>query len=168
MRRILAVALAAVAFAGEAALACGYHGLIGNPFEASYPGSVRVAIATRGAIESGAIPEPDSAVGTLGLARSRRWLETLRVRLAEQGLRDQLAVLVVDSGLWSRFTHDGRAAALQFHAAGPEQGDRVLLVSEAGLAALSAGAMRFDDARQRGLVRLDPVPRSNPGASEAH
>jgi hypothetical protein len=161
MRRILAAALVAAACSGEAALACGYHGLIGNPFKAGYPGSVRVAIATRGAIESGAIPEPESAVGALGLARSRRWLETLQVRLADRGLPDRLAVLVVNSGLWSRFTHDGRAVALRFHAAGPEQGDQVLLVSEAALAALSAGAMSFDDARQRGLVRLDPGQRSN-------
>ena len=162
MRRILAAALVAAACSGDAALACGYHGLIGNPFQASYPGSVGVAIATRGAIESGAIPEPKSAAGALGLARSRRWLETLQVRLADQGLPDRLAVLVVDSGLWSRFTHDGQAAALRFHTAGPERGDQVLLVSEAALAALSAGAMRFNDARQRGLARLDPVQRSNP------
>jgi hypothetical protein len=57
-------------------------------------------------------------------------------------------VLFVESGLWTRFA----AGAAEFHAAGPQPGDAVIVTSEAVVAAILDRRMSADQAVERGLL----------------
>jgi hypothetical protein len=92
-----------------------------------------------------------------------RRLEGLRGSLA-RGMPHQVfsvrpfSVLLVESGLWSRYVPGASDVAMTVHTDGPGAYDAVVLTSEAVIAALAAGTITVDDAWRRGLVVIeDPL-----------
>ncbi|XZG69705.1 hypothetical protein ACTSKR_13750 [Chitinibacteraceae bacterium HSL-7] len=133
------------------AQACSYDGLFDNPFTEAYPGSLRVSLATRSAVEHGLFRQPLPMQGKDALARANRWLDDLRQRLDGADIRQPIAVLLTDSGLWTRFDVSEGTVLMQSHR-GAQADEGILLTSEAALAALLAGQIEFEDARRSGLV----------------
>lgn len=156
------VTLLLVGQSGQPAGACGYDGLYANPLQAVYPGSISLAVASRTAVEQRLIPAIAPLSGSSGLFRSQVWLQTLRGKLEAQGFSGSLALLLVDSGLWSRYhtqppeqqKQPGNGVQLEPHVAGPDADEWVVMTTEAALAALLAGQIDIDTARKHGLVRL--------------
>jgi hypothetical protein len=160
--------------AGQQVQACGYDAEVNNPFQLAYPGSLVLALETRAALKTHQLQQLAELKGEAGLARSQRWLEDLRGRLAAQGFSGSLSLLLVDSGLRSRFSdnhshkqsnnHDGSGAvtlpnsgqplALEMHSEEPEEGEGMIVTTEVALAALLAGEIGLDQAQQMGVLRV--------------
>jgi hypothetical protein len=154
--------------AGQQVQACGYDAEVNNPFQLAYPGSLVLALETRAALKTHQLQQLAELKGEAGLARSQRWLEDLRGRLAAQGFSGSLSLLLVDSGLRSRFSdshnHDGSDAvtlpnsgqqlALEMHSEEPEEGEGVIVTTEVALAALLAGEVGLDQAVKMGVLRV--------------
>jgi hypothetical protein len=152
MRKSMLVAALAATLGVQAATACGLDGLIDNPFKASYPGSLFVALSTQRAVvnqELVALPKLD---GEAAHRRIEERLDQLRGRLEKIQFSGSFALLVVESGHWARFTGNGRTVQVATQGAPPEDG-RALLASEAALAALLNGQLAAGAAMQTGLVR---------------
>lgn len=132
--------------------ACGLDGVIDNPFTTSYPGSLGVALGTQQAVANGKLAALPALGAEAASARLEARLDQLRVRLEKTGLRGGFALLVVDSGHWTRFAASGSSVRISLHAT-PAIYDPILLTSESALAALLDGSLTADVAEQAGLVR---------------
>jgi hypothetical protein len=134
----------------EAAGACGFHGALGDGFSAMHPRSLDVAFAVRDAADAKlvdpALLDPQKA-GPLGYLRATARARDFWLRLGEA----PTALLFVESGLWTRFVK----GAPEFHAAGAQAGDVVIVTSEAVIAEILADRMSIPQAAESGLlVRL--------------
>lgn len=163
------VTLLLAGLSGQPAGACGYDGLYANPLQAAYPGSISLAVASRTAVEQRLIPALAPLSGSSGLFRSQVWLRTLRGKLETQGFSGSVALLLVDSGLWSRYhtlppeqqKPPGNGVQLEPHVSGPDAEEWIVMTTEAALSALLAGQIDIDTARQAGLIRYqrtDAIP----------
>lgn len=144
--------------APQQALACGYHAMLGDGFSASYAGSLDVAMALRAAIDRGQVREPQALSGQLGLMRASMYVQRLS-QLLQPGFTAstkprQVAVLLVESGLWSRIHLDGRAMSFEPHIAAPSVEEAVLVISEGALAAMLDGSVSVQAGRETGLLQL--------------
>nr|WP_314901464.1 hypothetical protein [uncultured Deefgea sp.] len=168
MKAILILATALLISSTQPVIACGYDGQINNPFTQAYPGSLSVALATRTAVEKSVINPVSPLSGQAGFDRSVRWLQQLRERLQQNGFSGSVSVLLIDSGLWSQYSDQGTQIAaatdllqsietlkLQIHAQAPSANEAVLITSEATLAALLSGEIKFENATLAGLVRMN-------------
>lgn len=156
---LAAALLAAAPLAGQA---CGLHGgLDGQTFAPLHPGSLAVALGVRGLIDQGRLAPLPAAAPPLAFVRVQRSLQLLRARLQAGPPGPATALLLVDSGLWTRWAwnDDGRLD-MQVHVAGPEAGDRVVLTGEAVLAALLAQRLQPAQAQaaQAWVVQGDSGP----------
>lgn len=134
------------------AVACGLDGAINNPFTTAYPGSLSVALSTQHAIGNGQLRPLTALDREPANARLMGWLDQLRERLERGGVSASFALLVVDSGHWTRFEVNGATVRMAAHT-GPVVYDSILLSSEAVLAALLEGRLSMGQAEQAGLVR---------------
>lgn len=143
------------------ARACGYHGILGNGFSAQYPGSINVAIALREAAEGGLI-DPQSlmpkSADLLAYHRTEQRLRRIREAVAQNQSGQKLAfwLLLVESGLWSRYTSDGENILLAVHVDPPQDGEAVMITGDAVLAAIEDGKLSWQDAMQRNLLVAVP------------
>ncbi len=159
MRRI-AVALL-VMLAGLNPLpgwACGFHGQLPD-LVAAHPRSISVALAVRDALDAAAVQPLPDAPPALGLMRATRLLQQFSpmvpatVNAAVPG--QTVAVLLVESGLWTRYTLTREGAQVEPHINGPAAGERVLVTSETALNALVQGALDPARAQAMGLLVAD-------------
>lgn len=156
LRAGAAVLAACLGLAQQQAWACAYHAVLGDGFSATYAGSIDVAMALREAIDRGVVREPESLSGQLGLMRAsmyvQRLRQTIQPREAGPGNARQVAVLLVESGLWSRLHLDGRGMSVEPHINAPGD-EAVLVISEGALAALLDGSVSLQAGREAGLLQ---------------
>ncbi|WP_421181374.1 hypothetical protein [Aeromonas enteropelogenes] len=153
MRRTLRVCMTLLCLIPGMGQTCGYDALYPNPFEQSWPGTLDVAMATAAAVNDDRLTRLPPLTGEAGFTRSQAWLQALKSRFQQVGVRGGVSILLVDSGLWSRL-RGKESLLLQLHTPGPHADDRVMLLSEAALDALLAGTLTIETAVQLGVVTL--------------
>ncbi|MGN5152444.1 hypothetical protein ACTG23_21905 [Aeromonas enteropelogenes] len=153
MRRTLRVCMTLLCLIPGMGQTCGYDALYPNPFEQSWPGTLDVAMATAAAVNDDRLARLPPLTGEAGFTRSQAWLQALKSRFQQVGVRGGVSILLVDSGLWSRL-RGKESLLLQLHTPGPHADDRVMLLSEAALDALLAGTLTIETAVQLGVVTL--------------
>ncbi|WP_279460827.1 hypothetical protein [Aeromonas dhakensis] len=153
MRRTLRVCMTLLCLIPGMGQTCGYDALYPNPFEQSWPGALDVAMATAAAVNDERVARLPSLTGEAGFARSQAWLQTLKSRFQQAGVRGGVSILLVDSGLWSRL-RGKESLLLQLHTAGPHPRDRMMLLSEVALDALLTGTLTIEEALRLGVVAL--------------
>ncbi|WP_421234509.1 hypothetical protein [Aeromonas enteropelogenes] len=153
MRRTLRVCMTLLCLIPGMGQTCGYDALYPNPFEQSWPGALDVAMATAAAVNDDRLARLSPLTGEAGFTRSQAWLQALKKRFQQAGVRGGVSILLVDSGLWSRL-RGKESLLLQLHTPGPHADDRVMLLSEAALDALLAGTLTIETAVQLGVVTL--------------
>ena len=162
MRRSCKTGLALLIAAGclaaptTGSLACGYHGSLGNGFSALHPQSINVAIAAREAIDQGLLEQPKALPRFLAFARVSQWLDRLKRALADtrgtEAVQQNIALLLIDGGLWTRYRIVEGKLIYEPHAAGPGPDDAVVLTSEVALQGLLEGRISVDRATHDGLL----------------
>ncbi|WP_421203900.1 hypothetical protein [Aeromonas enteropelogenes] len=153
MRRTLRVCMTLLCLIPGMGQTCGYDALYPNPFEQSWPGTLDVAMATAAAVNDDRLARLPPLTGEAGFTRSQAWLQALKSRFQQAGVRGGVSILLVDSGLWSRL-RGKESLLLQLHTPGPHADDRVMLLSEAALDTLLAGTLTIETAVQLGVVTL--------------
>lgn len=153
MRRTLRVCMTLLCLIPGMGQTCGYDALYPNPFEQSWPGTLDVAMATAAAVNDDRLARLPRLTGEAGFTRSQAWLQALKSRFQQAGVRGGVSILLVDSGLWSRL-RGKESLLLQLPPPGPHADDRVMLLSEAALDALLAGTLTIETAVQLGVVTL--------------
>ena len=164
--KILTTHLLAGALLGApmAAIACGLDGaaMDSKAFSAAHPGSIEVALGVRELIDQQRLsPLPEASPETVH-HRVEEALEALRTRLEAAGPQGPTAILLVDQGHWARWQGDGQALDMQVHVEGPQAGDAVILTSESVLAALLAGRLTVEQARNAGAYAVLQDPGQTP------
>lgn len=156
----LAVAIALIASCTTPGWPCGYHGFLGDGFSALHARSITVAVAIRAAADENLL---DSEIVTPKvidlLALNKANLRLYRLRSALQSgphsTQTPFSVLLVESGMWSRYLPDGSELKLAVHTSGPLPGDEVMVTGNAVLAAIEKGRISVQDAIRRGLIVID-------------
>ena len=149
----IAGALLAATLAAPPAGSCGFHGQLAD-IAAAHPRSLDVAFALRDAYDRGELAELPALPPALGYLRARKLLVDFAAQVsavAGDG-RGSVAVLLVESGLWTRYAIDGSRASAAPHVDGPQPGEHVLLTSEAALAAIVEGRLTAERAASVGLL----------------
>lgn len=145
-----ALSLALLLALAAPASACGFHATLdGGSWVPLHPRSIDVALAVREAGDRKLVDPAlldATAAGPLGYLRA-----TARLRQFGVSLHRPTSVLFVESGLWTRF----EKGVPQFHAAGAQAGDAIIVTSEAVVAEILAGRMSVDSAAERGLLVSD-------------
>lgn len=164
-RRGFALVLAAGLASGDVrgALACGFDAPLGNSFSAMHPKSIGVAVAIQGTVAAGMTEAPlldPLTPGAAGYWRAIGRLERLSVRLSAAGQRQaaplhDISILLIDSGLWSRFRVAGDGYDLEQHLTTATTGDVVVVTSEAVLAAILDAQIPASTALDRGMIEVD-------------
>ena len=137
---------------------------MGASLSAQHPKSLTVAFALRDAVDSGALDKAALAPierGPKGYWRAAAHVQELQRRLAgakTRGAAPSLALLFIESQLWSRLKPTATGFDLELHAAGAEPQDVVIVTNETVLASLLAGSLSVQAALDRGLVALDGEP----------
>ncbi len=134
------------------AAACGLEGGMGDSFGAAHPGSLEVAFAARDALDAGVLA-PDAALeSTLGHDRSDDRLRTLAAMLPARKSAAPIAVLLIETGTWTRLTPNAGVLVVTEHAEGPKAQDATLIASELALRDLASGRMSATEALARRVV----------------
>jgi hypothetical protein len=160
------IALLALQSLANPTKACGFDGVFDGAFGVPHPRSIEVAVAVRRAVEEEMLPpsalEP-IVPGAAGLWRAIDRLHALERRLSAIAAGVSLpvasmAVLFIDSGLWTRFTRVAGGYSSQFHAppAGPEE--IVVVSDEAAIAGILDGRLSARTAFDKGLIIVDAPP----------
>jgi hypothetical protein len=146
------------------AKACAFDGIFDDSFGVPHPRSIEVAVAVRRAVKDGMLPpsalEP-IVPGIAGLWRATGRLHALKGRLSSIVASFpvvSIAVLLIDSGLWTRFTRVSAGYSSQIHAPSAASGDIVVVSDEAAIAELLAGRLSARSAIDRGLIVVDALP----------
>lgn len=155
--------LAAASIAGQigVAAACNYDGAA--VASAKYPRAIEVAAALRDRSNAQILDRQLVAptfVNMLGYHRAVRRLQRLRDSLERAAHEQRLtgpgfSLLLVESGLWTRYVPDGEGVSIAVHAAGPQPTDAVVLTGEAAIEAIASGRLAPDEAFRRGLIVVD-------------
>jgi hypothetical protein len=144
-----------------AGVACGYHGLLGDGFLPMHPRSIGVAFAISDAADEQLLDREIIAprlADMLALHRATQRLERLRAAL--QRVRAEahvlpFALLLVESGMWSRYASDNGRVRLTAHTEPPPAGEAAVVTGDAVLAAIAAGRLTPEAALDRGLIAVD-------------
>lgn len=163
LRAITAATLAAVSLSSFQAVACGYDGAVPD-LVAAYPQSIEVALSVRDAYDRSELTALQPAPNALALVRAQLLMRRFSPMVAEasQAQQGSVAVLLVESGLWTRYTFDGNAVVAVPHIAGPQAGEPVVISSEAVISAVLEGRLAIKRASSMGLMVLR-APASTAG-----
>jgi hypothetical protein len=159
-----------IAMPGPAA-ACGLEdpasiGALRGALNLSYPESLHVGTAVWQAQLAGRLPRDPvaqradlspEARGQFRLLRATLVMRRLAAMLAADPKAHEhpsLAVVLIGPVLWTRIDSAAGTPEVRIHAPGPASGDLVLVTDLAAVEALAAGTIGFDEALQRGLLRL--------------
>jgi hypothetical protein len=133
-----------------------------------YPLAIEVATALRDRSNAQILDRQLVAptfVNMLGYHRAVRRLQRLRDSL-ERALHEQrltgpgFSLLLVESGLWTRYVPDGEGVTIAVHTAGPQPTDAVVLTGEAVIEAIASGRLAPEEAFRRGLIVVDGPGRA--------
>jgi hypothetical protein len=145
------------------AAACNYDGKLGANFAVKYPRAVEVATALRDRSNAQLLDAhlvAPTFVNMMGYHRAVRRLQRLRDAL-ERAVHDRelarpgFSLLLVESGLWSRYAPDATGVSIAVHTAGPELADALIFTGEAVIEAIASGRLSVDEAFRRGLIVVD-------------
>lgn len=152
-RAVTAAVLAAVSLGSFEASACGYDGAVPD-LVAAYPQSIDVAISVRDAFDRSELLALQPAPNALALMRAQLLLRRFSplVGEASNASSGSVAVLLVESGMWTRYTLTNNEAVAVPHVTGPEAGERVLITSEAVISALVEGKLALKRASSLGVM----------------
>ena len=155
---VIAAVLLAAALAPRASSGCGFHGQLPD-LAAAHPRSLAVAFALRDAYDASVLQPLPPAPPALGLVRATRLLHQFSPLLpsaigADAGAQT-VTVLLVESGLWTRYAVSADGVRVEPHVDGPRAGERVLVTSEAALQAMVAGQIDLTRAQAMGLMVAD-------------
>jgi hypothetical protein len=144
-----------------AGVACGYHGRLGDGFSPMHPRSIGVAFAISDAADEKLLDRQIVApklADMLALHRATQRLERLRAalqRVSAEAPVPPFALLLVESGMWSRYALDNDRVRLAAHTEPPPAGEAAVVTGDAVLAAISAGRLTPKAALDRGLIAVD-------------
>jgi hypothetical protein len=154
--------------AASVALACGYHGDIGEHFGVLHSDSLVVAVAMRkaadrGVIEIESLDAPASKPALLykqaQLSDAMLRLYALKAALAsptrEKGPPLGFSIVLVESGLWSRLRVGDGGAQIEVHTDAARDGEITVLTGKPVLARLLAGTLSLESALAEDLVVID-------------
>ena len=111
-----------------------------------------LAFAARDALDAGVLA-PDAALeSTLGHDRSDDRLRTLAAMLPARKSAAPIAVLLIETGTWTRLTPKAGVLVVTEHAEGPKAQDATLIASELALRDLASGRMSATEALARRVV----------------
>ena len=153
LRATTAAALAAVSLGSFQAQACGYDGAVPD-LVAAYPQSIEVALSVRDAYDRSELTALQSAPNALALVRAQNLMRRFSpmVAQASQAQQGSVAVLLVESGLWTRYTFNGNTVVAVPHIAGPQAGEPVVITSEAVISAVLEGKLALQRAGSMGVM----------------
>jgi len=89
------------------------------------------------------------------MARLQRFSELMSAAGTNRDELPTLAVLLIDSGLWTRLRPGASGYEVEAHATGPAPGDAVVVTNEFVLASLDKGILAPSRALDLGLVAVD-------------
>lgn len=144
--------------------ACGFHGSLGDGFSSQHPKSIDVAIALRDAADTNLLDKETVAPKAADLFAFHRAVSRLNhLRDALQGMTADMAIpsfsiLLVESGMWSRYIVADGGIRFAAHTDAPTAGDPVVVTGNAVLAAIGAGRLTIQDAIRRGLIVVEGPP----------
>jgi len=174
--RLRATLATSLILAMPSAVACGFDGLMEGNWTPLHPRSIDVAAAVREQADRGLLDASlldARAADPMGMLRATRQLRGLGFRFT-QGARASsvaptMAVLLVESGLWTRYTRTAEGITPQVHVAGPDPADAVIVTSEAVITAVLAGRLTARQAFDRGLIVIDgPVSAAREATALFH
>jgi len=160
------VALFALYWLPSLVQACGFDGVFEGNFGVPHPKSIEIAVAMRRAVAEGMLPpsalEP-IVPGPTGLWRATGHLHALERRLSAVALSvsfpvASMALLFIDSGLWTRFTRVAGGYASQIHAFAAGSEEIAVVSDEAIIAGILDGRLSARSAIDRGLIVVDAPP----------
>jgi hypothetical protein len=162
--RGLCVTWAAMLIVGGSAFACGFHGIFGGAWTIMQPGSIEVAVAVRESADRGELDSTWLEVkkdDPLGFARVSLLLRRSRAPLEALATSNSVALLLVESGLWSRFVRNGESVRVETHVVGPSEGDAVIVTSAAVLDRVVQSRLAVPDAVKAGwMILSNPQDRT--------
>jgi hypothetical protein len=152
--RAVAAALA-VATALPAA-ACGFDGLMVD-LTAAHPQSIGVALAVRDALDRNELTALQPLPGVIGFMRANRMLHGFSPMVGEltRGTPASVVMLLVESGLWTRYSFDEGRVTTWPHVAGALPGEQVIVTSESVLDAVVRGTLAPARAVELGVLVVD-------------
>lgn len=124
----LAVAIALIASCTTPGWPCGYHGFLGDGFSALHARSITVAVAIRAAADENLLDCEIVTPKVIDLLRSA-------LQSGPHSTQTPFSVLLIESGMLSRYLPDGFELKLAVHTSGPLPGD-VMVTGNAVLAAI--------------------------------
>ena len=132
--------------------ACGLEGGLGNALSAAYPGSLEVAFAARDAIEGGLLELDPALDPILAHDRADERLRALAAEMTAPKSTAAVAVLLIESGPWTRLTPKVGVWTVTEHIDAPQANDFTLIASELAVRDLVGGRLSADESLSRGLV----------------
>jgi hypothetical protein len=159
MNRTVALKLGAVAVAAALALqlstvsACGYDSPMVD-LVAAHPRSIEVALAVRDALDREELHALAPVPPVLGLVRANGMLRNFRPLASSVAgsPNTSVAVLLVEEGLWARYSNSPAGVATELHVDGPLDGEPVIVTSETTLRALLDGTLTPARATELGVL----------------
>jgi hypothetical protein len=157
------IALLALQGLAIPAKACGFDGVFDGSFGVPHTRSIEVAVAVRRAVEEGMLPP--SALEPIVPNAAGLWRATSRLHALERRLSAipagvslpvaSMAVLFIDSGLWTRFTRVAGGYSSQVHAPAAGPAEIVVVSDEAAIAGILEGRLSARSAIDKGLIVVD-------------
>jgi hypothetical protein len=159
MNRIAASKLGVAATAAALGLhicavsACGYHSPMVD-LVVAHPRSIEVALAVRDAYDHGELHALAPVPPVLGLVRANGMLQSFRplVSAVAGSPNTSVAVLLIEEGLWARYSMSAAGMATELHVGGPRDGEPVIVTSESALHALLGGTLTPTRATEMGVL----------------
>ncbi len=157
----LAVALLFLSLGTAApAGACGFDSGLDGSFGAIHPKSISVAFAINDAVNAGVVDKSAIAPimpGNAGYWRAVGHLNRFHALLAsaDAKLAGPISIVFIDSNLWARLVPTAAGLELSVHTAGAQDGDAVIVTSEAIVTALLERDLMAADATEKGLVAIE-------------
>lgn len=166
--RVLAVT-AVLALHFSAANACGYDSPMVD-LTMAHPRSIEVALAVRDALDSEELHALEPVAPPLGFLRASRMLQHLRplVTSVAELPNTSVAVLLIEMGLWTRYSISAEGVLAEVHVAGPLEGEPVIVTSEATLHALLDGTLAPARATELGILIVVRPPMLSPAMAVAN
>ena len=143
------------------ASACVFDGLVETDFDIPSLGAIQVVVSVRAAVEAHVLPAAalvSHPPGPAGFWRSNDaigWMHDAMAGVTEYPRPPIFALLLVDSGLWTRFSSDGGRLGAERHAAGPRPGEPLVITHLSVLEDIRAGRLMTEAAMASGLVVID-------------
>jgi hypothetical protein len=154
-KAVTAAFFAAVSLCSFQASACGYDGTVPD-LVAAYPQSIDVAISVRDAFDHSELIALQPAPNALALLRAQLLMRRFSTMVSEasHASTGSVAVLLVESGMWTRYTFSDNGPVALPHVAGPQDGEAVVITSEAAISALLEGKLGLQRAASLGVLVL--------------